>query len=238
MSGLTPDQKRQYDQDGFTVLHGLLSAQECDGLIEHMMDLQRGRKTLEGFKPRQPEDWSRTHNQHFYDPVAMDVLVDPRLRQPLEDCFEDEVDGIQTMYFYKGSEQRRHQDQYYLPGCMSAWIALQDVSPVNGTIFVQPGSQKGRLVTRESLRQPGQELPPLFGAHYDDAVDALYAQHGVCEVPVVVSKGDVVLFDGVLIHRGGPITDPASFRNVMANHYIPRHFTGWPFENWPRIPMK
>ena len=66
---------------------------------------------MEGFAPREPDDWGRTNNQHWYDPKAFALLIDSRLRQPLEDCFEDDVEGIQTMYFYKGSEGRRHQDQ-------------------------------------------------------------------------------------------------------------------------------
>ncbi|MEM7533369.1 MAG: SDR family oxidoreductase [Chloroflexota bacterium] len=32
-----------------------------------------------------------------------------------------------------------HQDQYYLPDCMSAWIALVDVDDGNGPLGVQPG---------------------------------------------------------------------------------------------------
>ena len=79
---------------------------------------------------------------------------------------------------------------------------------------------------------------PLFGPHYDDAVDALFEENrqrlGLREVPVEASAGDVVLFHGVLIHRGGPIGRPGSFRHVMANHYIPRGFDAWPYPDWPR----
>ena len=52
---------------------------------------------------------------------------------------------MQTMHFIRGSEHRRHQDQYYLPDCFSAWIPLEDVSQKNGTIFVEPGSHEGDL---------------------------------------------------------------------------------------------
>ena len=55
------------------------------------------------------------------------------------------------------------------------------------------------------------------------------------ETPVIASKGSVVIFDGRLIHRGGPVGVPGSWRHVMANHYIPHGFTGWPYKGWPRI---
>src|SRR5687767_9619417 len=99
MPGLSDGQKTQYDRDGFVVLRGLLSAAECKGMISHMMDLQSGRKTMDGFAPRKPDDFGRTHNQHLWDPKAMELLLHPGLRQPLADCFGDEPDAVQTMYF-------------------------------------------------------------------------------------------------------------------------------------------
>ena len=52
------------------------------------------------------------------------------------------------MYFYEGPEHEHHQDQYYLPDCMSAWIAMTNVDKKNGALQVQPGSHKGRLITK------------------------------------------------------------------------------------------
>ena len=241
MTSLTPDQLAAYDRDGFTVMRQVFSSNECDRFIEHMMDLHRGAKTLEGFAPREPGspgEWGRTFNQHLYDPKAMDLLLHPRLREPLSQCYDDEPEGIQTMYFYVGSTQRRHQDQYYLPACMSAWIALTDVSEDNGTIWVQPGSHKGHLVTAKELHDThGQDFS--IGEVYNDAADAVFdvnhRQLGLPEVPVEVNAGAVVFFHGVLIHRGGPIRRPGSFRHVMANHYLPYSFDDWPYRDWARF---
>ena len=61
------------------------------------------------------------------------------------------------MYFYKGSEGNRHQDQCPLPGCMAVWLPLVDVNEENGTIYIQPGSHKGELVTYwETLDENGK----------------------------------------------------------------------------------
>lgn len=237
---LTTEQLAAYHRDGFTIMERVFDADMCARFIEHMMDLHRGVKTLEGFglrEPGSPGEWGRTFNQHLYDPKAMDLLLHPCLREPLRQCYDDEPEGIQTMYFYVGSEQRRHQDQYYLPACMSAWIALTDVNADNGTIWVQPGSHKGHLVTAKELRHThGQDFS--IGEVYNDAVDAVFEHNqqelGLEEAPVEVHAGDVVLFHGVLIHRGGPIRKPGSFRHVMANHYLPDSFDDWPYPNWAR----
>ena len=152
---LTANYTEKFDRDGYAALHGLFSEEECDQFVERMLEVHAGKEPLDGFAytkwapvfgARDPEDWSRTRNQHLYDPMALEWMLDPRLREPLRHCLGEEPDAIQTMYFYQGSEQGRHQDQYHLPGCVSAWIALQDVDENNGCIFVQPGSHKRDLI--------------------------------------------------------------------------------------------
>jgi ectoine hydroxylase-related dioxygenase (phytanoyl-CoA dioxygenase family) len=159
--------------------------------------------------------------------MAMDLLLHPALREPLAQCYGGQAEGIQTMYFWQGSEQRRHQDQFYLPGCMSAWLALQDVSEVNGTIYVQPGSHRKHLLTKAELTEKlGDDYETVWGGAYNDGVDEVFEKNGGDEIPVEVSKGDVVLFHGILIHRGGPINDKGSF---------PYDFDDWPHRTWPRF---
>lgn len=245
-NGLTPQQKQEYTERGYTVLPGFLSSDECQAVIDHMMDLKMGRKTLEGFSTdgtddiENPQTWSRTHNQHLYDPVAMDLMLHPQLRKPLVDCFGGEPEGVQTMYFWSGSEQHWHQDQYYLPGCMSAWMALVDVNQDNGTIWVQPGSHRRHLLTFADMQERYGDIAfETFDGRYDTEIDKQVEENrealGVGEEPVEVSAGAVVLFHGVLIHRGGPIGKPGSYRHVMASHYIRGDFDGWPWQQWARI---
>lgn len=234
---LTKDQIDAYRRDGFIVVPGVFSHAECDGVVEHMLALAQGRKKLAGFPAidTAAPKWGRTHNQHLYDPVAMAMLIDSRVMRLLAQATGGEADAVQSMYFWQGSQQRRHQDQYYLPGCFSAWCPLMDVGPDNGTIHVQVGSHRGPLITQADMKDAQGNARPLFGPHYDDAVDALFERNALPELPVVASKGSVVIFDGRLIHRGGPVGVPGSWRHVMANHYIPRAFTGWPYATWPRI---
>jgi hypothetical protein len=241
-NGLSDTQMEDYNAQGFTVMREVFSADECQAVIDHMMALHSGEKQLEGFKPHEPDSWERTHNQHVYDPVAMNLLVHPRLRQPLVSILGDEAQGVQTMYFWKGSEQHWHQDRFYLPGCMSAWIALVDVSDENGTIWVQPGSHNIHLLTLDELGEKhGTKEMTFPNPYYDDEIVALVErnrkEHGLSEMAVEVNAGDVVFFHGVLIHRGGPVKNPGSFRHVMANHYIPKNFDEWPWPDdaWRRV---
>ncbi len=233
MNLLTPQQQQQYERDGLTILRGVFSTRECADLIAHMQNIVNGRVVLPGLDKQIAAGARRLLNPHANDPVAMRWLLHERLQPALERCAGGPVEGIQTMYFWKGSEQGHHQDAFYLPGCFSAWIALEPVSSRNGTIWVQPGSHKGRLITVQDRGFTNAQSPESWSGYYDE-VAALARANGTPEVPVEAGTGDVVLFDGRLIHRGGPIGDPTASRHVFANHYLPAAFTEWPYHDWPR----
>lgn len=234
--GLTAEQRAAYRDDGYVVLRGVFSAGECGGFVEHVEDLRLGRKRISGFA--QQKDYGyRTFNQHWYDPLALQFLIDPRLHRPLADCFEDEPEAIQTMHFYEGSEHPLHQDQYYLPDCMSAWIAMVDVDADNGPLVVQPGSHRGRLVTKRDARhtlQPGETYRQQQHGRYFPLVREVFQENGRDEEQVLVKQGDVVLFHGRLIHGGAAVRRPGTPRHALACHYVPARSENWD-RDWPRI---
>lgn len=212
----------------------MYTREECQFHIDHMMALHSGVKRLDGFEIRREDDWDRTMNTHVYDEVLMNSLLDPRLREPLEQICNDKVDGIQTMYFWKGSQQRRHQDQYYLPDCFSAWTAFQDVTEDNGCLWVQQESHKKTLLDKDYfIEKYGPEVP-TFADYIDDEIDALFERNQLKEIPVMMEAGDTLLFDGKLIHRGGPVKDSNLFRHSLANHYLPYSSTNWNKKGWLR----
>ena len=235
-TGLTPAQKTFYQENGYLVLESVFSEEECQRFVKHMEDLHAGRKHLEGFF-QQDKYGARTFNQHLYDPVVLDLLINPRLHKPLADCFGGEPEGIQTMHFYEGSEHPLHQDQYYLPDCMSAWIAMVRVDENNGPLIVQPGSNRGRLITKSDVPMtllPGETYELQQHSRYFPAVKQVFNENGTDAVQVRVNAGDVVLFDGKLIHGGAEILKPGTRRHALACHYIPYASENWE-RDWPRF---
>ncbi len=234
--GLTTQQKSYYNTYGYLVLESVFTKEECQGFVEHLEDLHNGRKELTGFF-QQDKYGSRTFNQHLYDPYVLEFLIDVRLHQPLKDCFGDEPEAIQTMHFYEGSEHPLHQDQYYLPDCMSAWIAMVDVDKDNGPLVVQPGSHKGRLITKHDvpmILQPDETYEQQQSNRYFPRVKQVFKENAEDEVQVLVRQGDVVLFNGKLIHGGAPVLRPGTRRHALACHYIPYRSENWE-RDWPRI---
>ncbi len=230
------DHLSAYERDGYTIVRGAYTAAECNDFVQYMLDLHAGHHQVEGFGPRDPDDWDRVISRALHHPRGLTWMLDPRLRQPLQTLLGEEPDGVQSMYFYQGSEQRRHQDAFYLPGCMSTWAALQEVSAQNGSIQIQIGSHKKPLMHKEDFREDADGNKGRWhGWDQDDAFDALFEENGLPEIAIEAQKGDVVFFHGGLIHRGGPILEAGSFRHSWAGHYIPRSFNPWPYESHPRL---
>ncbi len=233
---ITDAHRDQFARDGYTKVEGGFAPDECDRFINYMLDLQAGRTTIEGYSPRGPDDWDRLISCALHHPLGLSWMIDPRLRVPLRTFLGEEPDGVQSMYLFKGSEQRRHQDAYHLPGCMSAWVALQKVGAHNGTIHVQVGSHAGSLIEKKDFREDEHRDRGVWhGWDPEDAFDALFERNGLPEIAVEADKGDIVFFDGRIIHRGGPILEAGSFRHSWVGHYIPRTFNPWPYEAAPRL---
>jgi len=223
MTTLTPGQRGQYAESGFVLLRGVFTAAECDAFVEHVSMCKEAQLSPQDAAPAPAPPQG----------TELDMALHSKLRLPVRGCLQAEgwsasaaePDLIQAMYFWRGSEQERHQDGYYLPECLSAWVALEDVSPANGTIWMQRGSHRRRLLIRRDFERGGE----FYGVDYNEAVDRVFNLNtaaGQSEEAVVASKGDVLVFSGGLIHRGGPIADPAASRHVYAMHYVASEFAG------------
>ena len=222
-----------YQSKGYLILPKVFSLSECDEYRQRIIGLLSGKEKLEGFELQ--DKYNRTFQQHLYDNKCEEWLIDLRLQEPLETIAGGRVEAMQTMHFIRGSEHRRHQDQYYLPDCFSAWIPLEDVSQKNGTIFVEPGSHEGDFISKQDIPWPvGMDREVQQESIYFPAVEKLSKESGIAPVLVEINKGDVCLFHGKLIHGGITPTQKGSSRHVLACHYIRYDSTAWD-RNWPRI---
>src|SRR5262249_7898503 len=109
--------------------------------------------------------------------------------------------------------QALHQDNFYLrvqPGtCMAAWLALDRCDEDNGCMQVVPGSH---------------EWPVLCTERADTAVsftDVTVPLPSGPEVQAVrMEPGDVLFFNGTLVHGSYPNTSADRFRRALIGHYI------------------
>jgi phytanoyl-CoA hydroxylase len=217
----------EYQDQGYVVVHGLFSSDEVQLYLRHYMAMHEresaaqnqslGDASSVGANANDPlKQWPRLMQMHRRDEASLRWLLDARLNQCLTALLGREPFAVQTMLYFKPAGARGqalHQDQYYLrvqPGtCMAAWMALDDCDEQNGCLYVAPGSHSWPLLctvpadTDQSFTDVTVELP-----------------EGQQPVPVIMKAGDVLFFNGQLVHGSYPNTSTDRFRRSLIGHYI------------------
>ncbi len=213
--------KQEFKGLGFTIALGLFSKEEAQSFIEYYMSARDrgGEGWAEGGVDFDHEDplrrYPRLMQPHRDDAKSLGFLVDPRINEWLSGLLGAEPFGVQTMVYFKppgARGQSMHQDQRYLqvqPGtCVAAWMALDDCDAENGCMNVVPGTQN---------------LPVLCSIEADlstsFSTEAVPIPDGAGMVSVPMKSGDVLFFNGSLIH-GSPPNRSNRFRRILVGHYI------------------
>ncbi len=212
----------QYQREGYVVARGLFSPEETAELREHAMALRASGEHPGDFSGVDPTSadplkrFPRMIHMHRWDERSRRWMLDPRLGEWMTKLLGLEPFAVQTMVYFKppgARGQALHQDQFYLrvqPGtCMAAWMALDACDEENGCLRVVPGSQ---------------DLPVLCTQQADTSVSFTDVTVPVPEslpvVPVLMEPGDVLFFNGSVIHGSGPNRSRDRFRRALIGHYI------------------
>lgn len=220
---LTAEQKDQFERDGYIILRGLVSREEAMALRDHFMVLHsEGAKP--GFEPLSMEQaggdvlraYPRFMQPHRVDADSRRWLLDGRFQAVLHDLMDEEPIAAQSMFYYKPAGARGqalHQDNFYLevsPGsCFASWVALDDIDESNGGLFVVPGSH------RTPVQCP--HVSDLTKSFTTEEVDV---PEGMQPVPARMELGDVLFFNGSLIHGSYPNETEDRFRRSFICHYM------------------
>jgi hypothetical protein len=213
----------QYQTQGFAVARGLFSAEEADFFSQYFTDMveRGGDGWAEGEVDPENEDplrrYPRLLQPHRGDQVAFNYMVDPRVREHLAAYAGADPFAVQTMVYFKppgARGQNLHQDNTYLkakPGtCHAAWMALDDCTLENGCMHVVPGTQDLEILCQ--VENPG--ISAEFWGDWETPIP-----DGLEVVPVEMKKGDVLFFNGSVIH-GSHKNRSEMFRRTLIGHYV------------------
>ncbi len=219
---ITSEQKAFYDANGYVVISGIFNPEEVDHLREHYMELRaRGAHPgdLTGVKPDSNDPllkYPRMIHMHYWDEASMNWLLDDRINEALTALLNDEPLAVQTMVYFKppgARGQALHQDNFYLrvkPGtCMAAWMAIDACDEENGCMQVVPGSQDWPVLCPEKADT---------SISFTDVTVPL--PEGAKPVPVHMNAGDVLFFNGSIVHGSFPNISKDRFRRALIAHYI------------------
>jgi phytanoyl-CoA hydroxylase len=214
--------KRSFDELGFLVVRGLFDAEEAIFWRDHFMRLREAGDypgDVVGVDPDSNDPlrrYPRMIHMHRWDQVALEWLLEPRLARSLTTLLDGlEPFAVQTMLYFKppgARGQAPHQDQYYLrvkPGtCIAAWLALDPCDEENGCLEVVPGSQDWPVLCT---------IPADTTQSFTDVTVPLPEEAEL--VPVIMEPGDVLFFNGSLVHGSKPNRSDR-FRRSLVGHYI------------------
>lgn len=230
--GAMSNHAAQFVDDGYLVVHDLVSAGERAEIVGDVARFARGDHPVVN-PPTLPEgidDEEATHHvlavhfPHWVSPVARRMLSHPAVAEVLSEItgahlphWDGSVKACQSMLFAKGPGmpgQAWHQDERYIPtrdrSLVGAWIALDDATVDNGCLWVVPGSHRtGYLFPTRAHDEPDE---------YDTA-DQAYGFDESDGVPVEVRAGSVVFFNGYLLHKSLK-NRTNGFRRALVNHYL------------------
>ncbi|MFI6599546.1 phytanoyl-CoA dioxygenase family protein [Nonomuraea sp. NPDC050536] len=216
-----------FEERGYVIVPALLSPDEVAELREEFMALHARGPIPRHFTPapQQPgrpydvlRDYPRVMHPHQVNDVALRYLLDARIAAILRELLQEEPIAAQSMFYFKppgAKGQALHQDNFYLqvePGtCVAAWIALDKVDRANGGLEVVPGTHKMDLFCPEdsdpSVSFTRDYVPPPPGLE---------------RVPVDIEAGDVLFFNGSLVHGSEPNSTTDRFRRSFICHYAGR----------------
>ena len=190
----------------------------------------------------------RIHMLHRKLPLHERYLLHPRILDVLEVLIGPDVMAMQSMLFLKPPGkpgQGWHQDSFYIPTnpdtLCGAWIAIDDADELNGGMWFAKGSGN------EPVHPPcptvnNGEIRYGFGdrlvedvqwvkgvSNADDAQNDLAQAAGKYDqVLGKVRAGDVVFFNGHVIHRSKENVTADRYRRSFVGHFAnARSFTQW-----------
>lgn len=223
---LSPQQLQSYkdsfDEFGYVIVPSLFSPAETDSLRDHYMALRASgakehdmvAETKIDADPLQK--YPRMIHMHRWDKKSLEWMLDERINQCLTSFFGCPPLACQTMLYFKppgARGQALHQDQYYLrvqPGtCMAAWMALDPTDEENGCMQVVPDSHRWPLLCHTKA-DPTKSFT-------NTTVPVPEEMH---PVPTIMQAGDVLFFNGFLVHGSHPNTSTNRFRRSLIGHYI------------------
>lgn len=228
---LTQQEIKFYRENGYLVVEGLLSSEECD----HLLAI---------FEKNADKDFSAIMNIDRAIPEIRELMKDPRCVSVIETLQGGEVVGLMSQVLFKkvGSPYAAqawnpHQDNTYPKSDPGAYITvnlfLADCDRENGGLYVFPGSQEeGLLPCKPTVSY--REVPGTNPGNTVSVPEKYKA------VDVSVKKGGLIVLNGDLVHGSHPNISTTRSRPLFSISYISKGREFIPGKNAKRmvIPLR
>lgn len=232
---LSPEQVSAFHTQGYLIVKGLYSQDEVATIKNFFDDIAAKGETIPGHwelnvdtsnpDPANPNDilhrYPRVMHPHRFDPMSKRMMLHAGVHDVLASLLDEEPVACQSMFYFKppgARGQALHQDNFYLDvmpdTCIAAWLAVDSANPDNGGLMVIPNTHT------LPIQCPSMADPSVsFSTHLVNAPKGLKA------TPVILEPGDVLFFNGNVIHGSGPNRSQDRWRRSFISHYMRKSTT-------------
>ena len=210
----------QYAEEGFLLLDLFVD----DPLIEDAR-IQLAAECASGYGGYAEGSSERIQHLHKKPGPIRDLYTSQRLRSVVSKLYGTPMSPCQTLCYRFGSQQSFHSDYVHLTPfpenlMCGVWVALEDVDVEAGPLGFVPRSHKSRR-----LRMSDFGLTPVRNGDYSRFETTFVqewadiASRGI-EQLALLRKGQVLVWDGNLIHRGKDRIDLTKTRHSVVMHFF------------------
>jgi ectoine hydroxylase-related dioxygenase (phytanoyl-CoA dioxygenase family) len=210
MNAQEQEWKEEYMRDGYIVVPGVLSREDCAALKVEGLEVLR-KHSDPGF------------TVYVGVAVASDVYYQlashPRIVEVLKALMPDGVMFLSDKFVFKSGEQRFptpwHQDEAYWRNTrpkLSVWIALDDVSRHNGALKVLPGRHHSVLDHGQATGVPTNEFTNTIASIPQDAPGEVIAE---------MKAGDALFFSDLTPHASCPNESGEDRYAIISTYHAP-----------------
>jgi hypothetical protein len=232
---IDPDLLERFDSDlselpklaATSLLHGMIG---IDGKAEHYQARVLRNLTALGVTDfRQAPPGLKLNDLHRYFDSARALAFSGPIISFLDELFGSEPGLIQSLTFWKSSEQSLHQDfsfvhhHHRLGHLAAAWIPLEDISADSGPLVYYKGSH---LLTNQQFFDWGggnilasRDSDSQTFINYGTYLEELIRSQGWEPSVFLPRRGDLLIWHGALIHGGTPMRNAALTRRSYVCHY-------------------
>jgi ectoine hydroxylase-related dioxygenase (phytanoyl-CoA dioxygenase family) len=219
---ITEDHKRQYQEQGFFILEGVIPDSELEMIRAECADLIRQQDEEMDREGTDTLGLSRRNSRYFVflaykdRPQLGSFIFNDLMAEICRATIGDEAYLFWEQFVVKGTDKKGaafgwHQDSGYVDGehkpYVNAWVPLDDVSEANGTVYLLPYEKAGTREKVEHQVQPGST----------DRVGYFGDEPGI---PAVCPAGSIVVFSSTCFHRSGA-NSTDKMRRAYALQYSP-----------------
>jgi ectoine hydroxylase-related dioxygenase (phytanoyl-CoA dioxygenase family) len=198
-----------YGEQGYFCEPGLFSTVECDRIIAASAELPTARDG--SFVP--------TMNVHKQGGEFVAAMAKPAVLNIMDRLVHGKSNGLHSQFYFTPPHRvglGTHQDNYFVEApenaFASAWIALVDIGPENGGLYVFAGSHREGPLPVRTVKAEGRDKRQTV---YEETV----VPAGYAPINIRVARGSVVFLHGYAVH-GSHQNGSAVNRYVLLNTYI------------------